>query len=199
MNPSDVVKYIGQLLNIDTSNPIVMQDIMEDLKEVQDLNAFRIFIKEKFNYERFKYLTGFQKFVALKTEFMKENKPKLTADQMLKVSSTAEDIFQLTTSIFDEIDFRVKAGMDIEDPKIKTYLYLSFEKIEESKRKKYLRVLKKIGDKQDILNFMRRDRQGLLEEIKNIIHGFTLVKAYPNLAVENKSQDKLMIEILKGK
>lgn len=192
MNINDVVKNIGQILNIDTNNALTMMDILEDLKEIEDVPSFRLFIKERFSYERFRYMTGLQKFIALKNEFKKENRPTLNASEDLKVRVYSESLYKRVTTIFDEIDYRTQIGLDIKDAKISKLLYLEFGKDE-----KALKVLNKIGKREDILKMLRTDRNGLLEEIKNIIYGFTLVKNYPKML--NKSEDANVLKLLKIK
>ena len=150
MNINDVVKNLGQILNIDVNNTLTMMDILEDLKEIEDIPSFRLFVKERFSYERFRYMTGLQKFIALKNEFKKKNKLKLNAIEDLKVRTYGESLFKRVTTIFDEIDYRTQIGLDIQDSKISKLLYLEFGEDE-----KALKVLNKLGKRADILKIAK--------------------------------------------
>lgn len=193
MNINDVIKNIGQILNIDTTNELTMMDILEDLKEIDNVPKFRLFIKERFSYERFRYMTGLQKFIALKNEFKKENRPKLGASEDLKVRTYSESLFKRVTTIFDEIDYRTQIGIDIRDKKINKFLHLEF-----GEDKKALKVLEKVGNREDILRMVRNDRNGLLEKIKSIIYGFTMIKVYPELLDKKDNIDKNVLKLIKG-
>ena len=89
---NDVVKYLAQVLNIDIHNPLVLEDILEDLKSIHDLNAFRIYIKENFTESKYQYLTGYQKFLALVEDFKKIYLDKLNAKIQSKSSALIEKI-----------------------------------------------------------------------------------------------------------
>lgn len=191
MTANDIVKYLGEILNINANNQLVVQDILSDLNKINDLPKFRLFIKERFNYDRFKYLTGYQKFIALVNEYNKEN-ICLNELEDYKVRSYADTLFSRVTTIFDEIDYRVKIGMDINDKKISKLLYLEFGQDD-----KALLVLNKIGRRQDILDLMLRDREGLKSKIKGITVRLSLEKKYPHLAIEKKSSEQLVLERLK--
>ena len=75
----DFLEYICEVLNINSTNSMIILDIREGLKEVQDLIGFRLFIKGCITNlnDEYRYLTGYQKFIKLVDSFNKENKEKL--------------------------------------------------------------------------------------------------------------------------
>lgn len=89
---NDVIKYLGAILNIDTNNTLVMDDIIEDLISIHDLGAFRIFIKENFTNEEYKYLPGYPKFVELVKNFKKESIKSIPEEVELKASALIEKV-----------------------------------------------------------------------------------------------------------
>ena len=44
MTANDIVKYLGEILNINANNQLVVQDILSDLNKINDLPKFRLFI-----------------------------------------------------------------------------------------------------------------------------------------------------------
>lgn len=193
INENTLAKHFSQILNIGIDDDLTMQDMIDDLKSIENLAEFRAFVKTRFNYERFRYLTGYQKFVALVNEFKRENKPKLDTDNDYKVRKTSETLFRKVSSIFDEIDYLVQTGYDIQSKKVSLVLFRAFG-AEDEKSKKTLEVLEKIGKRQDILNLLKRDRKGLEEKIKEIVYDLTLMKQYPEMAIENKNKRSLKLE-----
>ena len=102
---TDVVQHIGNTLNIDVSGKITALNIIKVLSSIPNLADLVEFIEEKFNYERFRYLTGYQKFITLVNEFKKENKLELSKEMKIKALTYSEDLFKRVTEICDEINF----------------------------------------------------------------------------------------------
>lgn len=188
---NDVVKYIAGILNIDLSNnALLLEDMIEDIKSVNDLALFRTFIKEKFNYERFRYLTGYQKFIALVNEFKKENKLELSEEMQIKALSYSEDLFKRVTDICDEINFELQTkGKKIDD----LNLFETF-KINGLKNH-HIGVLKAIGVKETIFTMSVYGKEDLRARIESIVNKKALENQYPQL--QNKSEDKKVLERLK--
>jgi hypothetical protein len=182
---NDVVAYIGQVLNIDISDRLVFMDILDELKNIEDLAAFRLFIKTRFNYERFRYLTGFQKFTAIMNEYKSENKPKLNQDQLAKVDDFSSKLFSKTCYVFDEVNFEIQNG--------KSLLHFNMEK---SFTEKEMQVLNQIGPKQQLLNLATHGKAKLENEIRKVVHSLTLVKTYPQLAYKGDTEAKSLLEAL---
>lgn len=178
---NDVVKYISQILNIDVSDRLTFQDILDDLASVNDLPLFRMFMKERFNYERFRYLTGYQKFVALLNEFKKENAPKLDEAKHDKVNSFASILYKKTTDCFDEVYFLIQEGNDMRGKKIS---YLIGKKF--MNEPKEIKVLELIGNREVLCKLCRNDKPLLEEKIYQAVYKLALEKQYPHLALENK-------------
>jgi len=71
MNKSDVIKYLGSVLNIDTEDSMIFDEMIEDLKRLKEFTGYKDFIKSNFNHEKYKYLNGYQKFLVLTDDFKK--------------------------------------------------------------------------------------------------------------------------------
>ena len=188
---SDVVKYIAGILNIDLSNnALLLEDMIEDIKSVNDLALFRTFIKEKFNYERFRYLTGYQKFITLVNEFKKENKLELSKEMKIKALTYSEDLFKRVTEICDEINFELQTkGKKIDDLNLfETFKINGLEN-------HHIGVLKLLGSKETIFAMSVYGKADLIARIESIVNKKALEKQYPQL--QNKSEDKKVLERLK--
>ena len=168
-----------------------MDDIIEDLKSIHHLNLFRVYIKENFIKEKYKYLTGYQKFIALCNDFKKEHNPKLDIKQKEKVENYSESLYKKTVDVFDWINWEVQTGCDIYDKKISIKLFKVF-----GEEPKDIEVLERIGRRSQLLNLCNHNKVMLRDMIYKNVEHLTLVKLYPQL--ENKSDDKKMIERLKN-
>lgn len=189
---NDVVKYIAGILNIDLSNnALLLEDMIEDIKSINDLAAFRVFIKEKFNYERFRYLTGYQKFIALVNEFKKENKLELSEEMQIKALTYSEDLFKRVTTICDEVNFELQIkGKKIED----LDLFATFKR--NGLENHHIKVISSIGSKETIFAMAIYSKIELELKIASIVHKKAMIKSYPQLA-NKKSSDMKVLERLK--
>ena len=185
---NDVVQYLGNLLNIDVSGKITMLDMIDDLSTIPNLAEFRIFVKEKFNYERFRYLTGYQKFIALVNEFKKETM-KLNEDQVKKCNSFSSRLYWKTISVFDEVNFMIQEGNNIRSQKVSNYIGLAFIKYP-----KEIEVLDKIGKREELLRLSVCNKPLLEQKIDEVVKNLTLIKQYPQLAPK---KDVKTIELFK--
>lgn len=188
---NDVVKYIAGILNIDLSNnALLLEDMIEDIKSVNDLALFRTFIKEKFNYERFRYLTGYQKFIALVNEFKKDNKLELSQEMKIKALTYSENLFKRVTEICDEINFELQTkGKKIDDLNLfETFKINGLEN-------HHIGVISSIGSKETVFAMAVYGKEDLRARIENIVNKKALEKQYQQL--QNKSEDKKVLERLK--
>ena len=190
---NDVVKYIAGILNIDLSNnALLLEDMIEDIKSINDLAAFRVFIKEKFNYERFRYLTGYQKFIALVNEFKKENKLELSEEMQNKALTYSEDLFKRVTTICDEVNFELQTkGKKIDD--LDLFATFKINGLENH----HIGVLRHLGAKETIFAMAIHSKMELELKIASIVHKKAMIKSYPQLA-NKKSEDMKVLERLKN-
>lgn len=65
----ELIKYIGDILNIKTDSVYTIQDMTEELEKVQDIVAYRSYIKD--NLDKIDYKTGFQKFILLTQKYLR--------------------------------------------------------------------------------------------------------------------------------
>ena len=180
---TNLAKYFAQLLNISVDDDLSMMDMVEELNSIENLADFRIFVKEKFNYERFRYLTGYQKFIALVNEYKKENGPKLDEVTQDKADNFAAKLYKKTIDCFDEVNFLIQEGNDIRNKKVSDFIGKEF-----MSEPREVKVLEKIGKREVLLNLCNHNKVELEEKIKNIVHRLALEKAYPHLAIENKKK-----------
>lgn len=189
---TNLAKYFAQLLNISLDDDLSMMDMVEDLNSIENLADFRVFVKEKFNYERFRYLTGYQKFIALVNEYKKENGPKLDEVTQDKADSFAAKLYKKTIDCFDEVNFLIQEGNDIRSKKVSDFIGKAFMKKKDDTFVvdfKSVQVLEKIGKREVLLNLCNHNKVELEEKIKNTVHKLALEKAYPHLAIENKKKN----------
>ncbi|NQY22817.1 MAG: hypothetical protein HRT41_02205 [Campylobacteraceae bacterium] len=80
---NEILNYVIEKLNIKSESYLVLMDIQQDLSSIQNLNEFRIYIKENQRNSEFNYLTGVQKFDAMFMKF-KEVEKDAKEDSMTK-------------------------------------------------------------------------------------------------------------------
>jgi len=177
--------------NSKQSSCLILTDMIEDLKEIQDLAKFRIFVKERFNYERFNFLTGYQKFIKLVQEYKKENAPRLSEDRLLKANNYSSKLFSKITTIMDELHFLFQTtGKSIEDVNLeKTLETNGFEK-------HHISILNRVGSKKKLFHLSVYQKEELRASIESIVKRKSLEKEHPQL-VKPKSEDVKVIDRLR--
>ncbi len=195
MNFQQILEYLCELLNINLKNKLVSDDILDDLKKMSqeyNLNDFRLFIKDKINYERFRFLTGYQKFIAMTNEFKKENKLELSEEMQIKALTYSEDLFKRVTNLLDEINFELQEKRkDIKELNLKkTFLKNGFKEYD-------IKVLRAVGDKNKLMHLSVYGKDELSRTIESIVHKKALIKMYPQLQ-NKKSEDMKVLERLKS-
>ena len=195
MNHQQILEYLCELLNINLKNKLVSDDILDDLKKMSQeysLNDFRLFIKDKINYERFKYLTGYQKFIAMANEFKKENKLELSEEMQIKALTYSEDLFKRVTTICDEVNLELQTrGKKIDD--LDLFATFKINGLENH----HIGVLKLLGSKETIFAMAIHSKMELELKIASIVHKKAMIKSYPQLA-NKKSSDMKVLERLKN-
>jgi glutaredoxin-related protein len=184
--------YFINLLNISIEDELTMIDMLQELEVIEDLNSFRIFVKRRFNYEKFRFLTGYQKFISLSNEFRKENKLKLDAETQERVDNYSEMLFNKITRVIEEINFKLQElGKKIDD----------FDYLETLKKNGFvssdIEILNTIGDKKRMFHLALYSKHELKERIERIVNKKTLIKVYPQLEIDKNFIDTENIEILK--
>ncbi len=184
--------YFINLLNISIEDELTMIDMLQELEVIEDLNSFRIFVKRRFNYEKFRFLTGYQKFISLSNEFRKENKLKLDAETQERVDNYSEMLFNKITRVIEEINFKLQElGKKIDD----------FDYLETLKKNGFvssdIEILNTIGDKKRMFHLALYSKHELKERIERIVNKKILIKVYPQLEIDKNYSDSENIEYLK--
>ena len=184
--------YFINLLNNSIEDELTMIDMLQELEVIEDLNSFRIFVKRRFNYEKFRFLTGYQKFISLSNEFRKENKLKLDAETQERVDNYSEMLFNKITRVIEEINFKLQElGKKIDD----------FDYLETLKKNGFvssdIEILNTIGDKKRMFHLALYSKHELKERIERIVNKKILIKVYPQLEIDKNYSDSENIECLK--
>lgn len=94
----ELIKYIGDILNIKTDSVYTIQDMTEELSKIKDLGAYRSFIKDNLNSITVDYKTGFQKFILLTQEYLALEYLAINPDKERMAISTANTAFRIITN-----------------------------------------------------------------------------------------------------
>lgn len=178
-NENKLALHFVQILNISIDDDITMMDIESELSTIDDLVSFRNFVKEKFNYERFKYLTGYQKFLALVKEFKGENKPKLDNETEMKVYNYTTRLLSKITNFANRLHFQgQELGYDFKT----INLSKTFEKVLNDKD---IEICEIIGFR-SIYGLAIHNIPKLENELERVITQKALLSKYPQLGIKNK-------------
>lgn len=189
---NDVVKYLCKILNVDMTDKLFMMDMLEDLETIESLPSFRIFVKERFSYERYKFLTGDQKFIKLVQDYKKENIPVLDEVMMIKSNKYSSNLFSKLTTLMDEVNFELQIkARKIEDLNlVETLTKNGFEK-------HHIAIINQLGSKSEVFKLCIYGKEALRARIESIVNKKALVQQHPQL--QKKSEDVKVLEMLKAR
>jgi len=66
----NLIKYVSDILNVKTEGVYTIQDMTEELGKVQDIVAYRGYIKDNIQHIDLDYTTGYQKFIILTRKYL---------------------------------------------------------------------------------------------------------------------------------
>ena len=176
---SKFVFFISQLLNISIEDETMVTDIENTLREIVDIPAFIEFVKQRFNYSAYQFMTGYQKFIALAKDFRKDNEPKLDQETEMKVYNYTTRLLSKITNFAFALNFEIQEkGYDLKAIKMDK----TFEKV---LNEKDIEVCKVIGF-DNIYKLANYNIPKLEAELEKAITQKALITKYPQLANLNK-------------
>lgn len=92
---NDLIKYLDKILNIKIDNPLVIEDMKLELGKVNDIVAYRIYIRDHLDIE---YKTGFQKFIILTNQYL-----DIEEDQVLQITQVYSKADQYAKKVSDKV------------------------------------------------------------------------------------------------
>lgn len=171
--------HFAQLLNISIDDDISMMDIENELSTIGDISEFQKFVKQRFNYSAYQYMTGYQKFIALAKDFRKDNEPKLDQETEMKVYNYTTRLLSKITNFSFALNFEIQEkGYDLKAIKMDK----TFEKV---LNEKDIEVCKVIGF-DNIYKLANYNIPKLEAELEKAITQKALITKYPQLANQNK-------------
>ena len=171
--------HFAQLLNISIDDDISMADMENELSTIGDISEFQKFVKQRFNYSAYQFMTGYQKFIALAKDFRKDNKPKLDDETEMKVYNYTTRLLSKITNFAFALNFEIQEkGYDLKAIKMDK----TFEKV---LNEKDIEVCKVIGF-DNIYKLANYNIPKLEAELEKAITQKALITKYPQLANLNK-------------
>ena len=171
--------HFAQLLNISIDDDISMMDMENELSTIGDISEFQKFVKQRFNYSAYQFMTGYQKFIALAKDFRKDNEPKLDQETEMKVYNYTTRLLSKITNFAFALNFEIQAkGYDLKAIKMDK----TFEKV---LNEKDIEVCKVIGF-DNIYKLANYNIPKLEAELEKAITQKALITKYPQLANLNK-------------
>lgn len=177
---SKLTLYFANLLNISIEDELSMMDIEDELSTIGDLVEFRKYVKDRFNYSSYQYMTGYQKFIALVRDFKKDNKPKLDEETEMKVYGYIDALSSKLTTISEKIYEIIQTKCDKYKKVNINQTFLN------SLKDKDIETCKMIGDFNEIYRLSRFNIPELKEKIEKALTRKALVLKYPQLANNKK-------------
>lgn len=171
--------HFAQILNISIDDDISMMDIENELSTIGDIAEFQKFVKNRFNYSAYQFMTGYQKFIALAKDFRKDNEPKLDQETEMKVYNYTTRLLSKITNFAFALNFEIQEkGYDLKAIKMDK----TFEKV---LNEKDIEVCKIIGF-DNIYKLANYNIPKLEAELEKAITQKALITKYPQLANLNK-------------
>lgn len=171
--------HFAQILNISIDDDISMMDIENELSTIGDISEFQKFVKQRFNYSAYQFMTGYQKFIALAKDFRKDNEPKLDQETEMKVYNYTTRLLSKITNFSFALNFEIQEkGYDLKAIKMDK----TFEKI---LNEKDIEVCKVIGF-DNIYKLANYNIPKLEAELEKAITQKALITKYPQLENQNK-------------
>ena len=171
--------HFAQILNISIDDDISMMDMENELSTIGDISEFQKFVKQRFNYSAYQFMTGYQKFIALAKDFRKDNEPKLDQETEMKVYNYTTRLLSKITNFAFALNFEIQEkGYDLKAIKMDK----TFEKV---LNEKDIEVCKVIGF-DNIYKLANYNIPKLEAELEKAITQKALITKYPQLANINK-------------
>ena len=171
--------HFAQILNISIDDDISMADMENELSTIVDISEFQKFVKNRFNYSAYQFMTGYQKFRALATDFRKDNEPKLDQETEMKVYNYTTRLLSKITNFSFALNFEIQEkGYDLKAIKMDK----TFEKV---LNEKDIEVCKVIGF-DNIYKLANYNIPKLEAELEKAITQKALITKHPQLANLNK-------------
>ena len=171
--------HFAQILNISIDDDISMMDMENELSTIGDISEFQKFVKNRFNYSAYQFMTGYQKFIALAKDFRKDNEPKLDQETEMKVYNYTTRLLSKITNFSFALNFEIQEkGYDLKAIKMDK----TFEKV---LNEKDIEVCKVIGF-DNIYKLANYNIPKLEAELEKAITQKALITKYPQLANLNK-------------
>lgn len=171
--------HFAQILNISIDDDISMMDMENELNTIGDISEFQKFVKNRFNYSAYQFMTGYQKFIALAKDFRKDNEPKLDDETEMKVYNYTTRLLSKITNFAFALNFEIQEkGYDLKAIKMDK----TFEKV---LNEKDIEVCKVIGF-DNIYKLANYNIPKLEAELEKAITQKALITKYPQIANLNK-------------
>ena len=176
---NQIAIHFAQILNISIDDDISMMDMENELSTIGDISEFQKFVKNRFNYSAYQFMTGYQKFIALAKDFRKDNEPKLDQETEMKVYNYTTRLLSKITNFSFALNFEIQEkGYDLKAIKMDK----TFEKV---LNEKDIEVCKVIGF-DNIYKLANYNIPKLEAELEKAITQKALITKYPQLANLNK-------------
>lgn len=173
--------HFAQILNISIDDDISMADMENELNTIGDIAEFQKFVKNRFNYSAYQFMTGYQKFIALAKDFRRENPLRLDNETEGKVDKFSNHLYGKSVHFFEFVrDLIQTASMNLTDTKIKIFYETYFK--EERERA----VLSEVGNLKELYKYAINSKQEFESLIFQIVTRKALITKYPQLANLNK-------------
>lgn len=162
-----------------------MIDYTIDLIKENRIEDFRALMVSISKSKKFDYISKLQEAIDL-------NKPIIKLDEIehKRVYTYADKLFSKVTSVFDEIDYQVGIGQDIDSKQMTNFIYAN---LDEKDRK----VLRLIGDRHRLLFMIRNARTTLQEQIMQKVEDLSVERKKSVLGISMAQKSDSENRILK--
>jgi len=187
MTQQECIKLVSKLLNIQLDET-TLKDMIEETNMILDYAAFARFCKQRFNYQKFQYLGGYPKFIALVTTF-KEEAGNLTTQQKLSVNRYSNKLWVKLCDFCDDLKWDMdEHGKSINDVK-------NFYQIFDDKEKL---VLDSIGNQEHVYMLSIAHKENLKSLIEKKVYNLSFEKNKMNLIASTDKYHDAVKKLIDG-
>ena len=105
----ELIKYVSDILNIKTESVYTIQDMTEELNKIQDIVAYRSYIKD--NIYNIEFKSGYQKFIILTKKYIMLEYSALNIEISDKANILSDKVRDISSEVIkDKRDFWSTGG-----------------------------------------------------------------------------------------
>jgi len=184
----NLINYTASILNIKIDNPLIIEDMKQELQKVENLVEYREYIRENIKNIDLDYQTGFQKFIILTNKYLNEQ------EQMKLPNELAQNFSKQLTHKVEQARTFIKNQIELGNEKPFSSLVVDGHKFFTDKE---LKALLGLGRSSVIVELSEQHK--LTDNLITLFLGKFIAKSKHASLTDNQTRVKhLLTDAMKG-